>query len=198
MSLATFVKEQVQEADKSNFVARKDLVQAYINWRQRPNSDLPTMQLTDLTNAERDSATALPAGDWRPALKVASRGQKGLVRDCWQGYELMWAGGSRVEPEPIMPEPVRSKQATTVHGCFHFMDHYDPKPLSEYLLNRVNPDVYIDGTYLNRLLKHTVDTMLPSIKSDWAMRSLECGGLLFNVFVGRSNLQGVSAMDAYL
>lgn len=198
MSLATFVKEQVQEADKSNFVARKDLVQAYIHWRQRPDSGLPTMQLTDLTNAENDSPTALPTGDWRPTLTVTSRGQKGLVRDCWQGYELKWAGGGRIEPEPIVSAPVDSKRSRTVHGCFHYLDHYDPKRLNDYLDSRVNPDVYIDATYLGRLLKHTVDNMLPNIKNDWAMRTLECGGLLFNVFVNRSNLQGVSAMDAYL
>ena len=201
MSLADFVKEHVHEDEPQSFVPRKDLVSSYIHWRQRADSGLPTMQLSHLEAANKDSQAVLPENAYRPTLKVATGdGHKGLIRDCWQGYRIGWQGGERSEPEPVQRTSSRKTNGQTVHACFHFKGDYDPRQLDAYVLNRVTQPSPDDISYLGLLLRHTVKELNEQMQSDpgdWAVRSIEHQGFVFNVFVGRRGLQGAYDAPGY-
>ena len=199
-SLYDFVDAYVSPSPDGDFVVRNDLVQAYTEWRQAPENDLPTMQLADLNEAERDSYNVLPTDDYKLDLLVkGTEGQRGHVADCWQGWSLSWPGGNKTspkeEPPQQAPSPVYQATDRAVHACFHFNDGYDPSQLTAYIRNRVTDSSPDDLQSLEGLVESTVmDLSVQKSVAKWVMRTVEHETLKFNIFV-RLQAADASAMQ---
>ena len=100
MSLAEFVSKHVRASEPTDFVVRRDLVQAYTAWRQkRP----PVMQMSDLELAERASFNVLPVDSYRTVAEVTTLASgPGQVKDCFVGFFMTWPGGNKTQPTPVV------------------------------------------------------------------------------------------------
>lgn len=215
MSLFDFVGEYVKSGSASDFVVRDDIVDSYVAWRQSPDRDLPTMQLTDLVKAQEDSRGVLPFDQYRQVLDVATEdGRRGAVKDCWQGWSLVWPNGNKTLPEPAadsrndpvaeQPQEPQEPQGVrfadrNVHACFHFQQEYEPWQVGQYITKRVTQTYPDDIQHLEEKVKAAIRKLKGQRFCDssakWKMQSIEHEGLKYNVFVGFDYLQAASAHD---
>lgn len=190
MSIADFVQEHVFPAENSQFVVRQDLLDAFTEWRQRPEM-MPVMQMSDLEQATSDSRGVLPTEDFRTTLQVAdSEGKKGTLSDCWVGWNMDWPNGNKTQPTPVVEtsEPPVSEWGVDrhIHFCFHFntADGYDRTQLQTYISKRVATTTPDDIQGLDQALEAAYNQLVASNREyPWRLKHVQHEGLVFTVFV---------------
>lgn len=180
-------------ADNDQFLVRKDLLDAFTEWRQQPEK--PIMQLTDLQEAKDSIKDALPFEDFKSTLLVSGpEGQKGTLSDCWVGWKMEWPGGNKTQPTPapapveLPPSVAHTSELRRTHFCFHFntQDGYDGSQLEAYIRSRVSKSAPDDIGGLDEALQATYRRLAVRDHRSlacWRLEHVEHEGLVYNVFV---------------